>query len=105
MLKNFTKDIGSLLRYGKTHFINLEKMHDPENTFVLPMFMKPGRTHFMLRTPEDSMIKAKKQNRQRYRILPYQIPEDVQYRFYYNRHIIPFREERVPGCKYSIVSL
>ena len=57
MLKNFTKDKDNLLRYGKTHFINLEKMKDPENTYVLPMFIKPGRTHFMLRTPEDSVIK------------------------------------------------
>ena len=39
------------LRYGKILKINKDKLKDLENSFILPVFIKPGRTHFMLRTP------------------------------------------------------
>lgn len=45
------KDPRKYIRYGHPLFINKEKVVDPENTFILPMFIKPGRTHFILRTP------------------------------------------------------
>ena len=99
-MDGFSKDSArKFLRYGKTHFINLDKMKDPENTFVLPLLIKPGRAHFVLRTPEDKVMKTKRDEKKRYRVLPYQLDSDVQFRFYYNRHIIPVREEKVPGCK------
>ena len=41
----------SMCRFGKSMLINIEKVTDPNNTFVLPIFIKPGRTHFLLRTP------------------------------------------------------
>ena len=88
------------VRYGQPLFINKEKVVDPANTFILPMFIKPGRTHFMLRTPMNANIKARVDNGARVRILNYQTRADVQFRFYYNRHIVPSRQEKVPGCKY-----
>lgn len=95
------ESIHKFIRYRNTMFINLEKVKDPENTFILPIFIKPGRTHFMLRTPLDSKIKSRVESNQRVRILTYQTAKDVQFRFYYNRHIVPFREEKIPACKYS----
>lgn len=59
------------LRYGKTLYINHEKVVNPGNTFVLPIFIKPGRTHFMLRTPIDHKIKKKVDAGGRVRILNY----------------------------------
>ena len=87
------------MRYGKPLYINKDKITDPENTFVLPIFVKPGRTHFMLRTPVDRKIEAKMADGGRVRILNYQKEDDVQFRFYYNRHIVPMRAEKVPGFR------
>ena len=61
--------------------------------------MKPGRTHFMLRAPEDPRVIARMARGARVRILNYQTKADAQFRFYYNRHVVPYRTERVPGCK------
>lgn len=85
------------IRYGKPLFINLEKVKKPDETFVLPIFIKPGRTHFMLRTSIDHKIKNKVEAGGRVRVLDYQLRSDVHFKFYYNRHIIPHREEKVPG--------
>ena len=101
LLKSFnsedTAKCGRFLRYGKSLFINHEKVTDPESTYVLPIFIKPGRTHFMLRTPIDRKIKKKVDAGGRVRILDYQTRNDVHFKFYYNRHIVPHREEKVPG--------
>ena len=59
------------MRYGEPLYINKEKITDPDNTFVLPIFVKPGRTHFMLRTPIDRKIAAKVANGDRVRVLNY----------------------------------
>ena len=40
-------------------FINRDNVSDPVNTFVLPLFVKPGRTHFVLRTPIDKATKER----------------------------------------------
>ena len=48
-----------MCRFGKSMLINIEKVTDPNNTFVLPIFIKPGRTHFLLRTPQDERMKAR----------------------------------------------
>ena len=88
-----------LVRYGKVLYLNFSQIRDPANTFVLPLFIKPGSTHFMLRAPEDPRIKARMARGARVRILNYQTKADAHFRFYYNRHVVPFRAERVPGCK------
>ena len=51
----------------------------------------------MLRTPIDQKIKNKVDAGGRIRILDYQTRGDVHFKFYYNRHIIPHRVEKVPG--------
>lgn len=57
MLENITPaSIKRFLRYGKPLLINFEKMRDPINTFVLPIFIQPGRTHFFLRTAADELV-------------------------------------------------
>ena len=86
--------VRQFLRYGKPFFINFEKVRDPQNTFVLPIFIRPGRTHLMLRTPMDHDVKARVDHGVKVRILNYQKQSDVHFRFYYNRHIVPHREER-----------
>ena len=85
------ESIRKYIRYRNSFFINLEKMKDPETTYILPIFIQPGRTHFMLRTPIDRKIKSRVENKQRVRIMNYQKIEDVHFRFYYNRHIVPVR--------------
>ena len=99
-LANFSKEsVLKFIRYRNSFFINLEKMKDPENTYVLPIFFKPGRTHFMIRTPIDRKIKSRVDKKLRVRIFNYQKLDDVHFRFYYNRHIVPVREEKIPACK------
>lgn len=87
------------LRYGKILHINQKHVKDPRNTFVLPTFIKPGRAHFMLRTPQDLKVKERIKGGKTVRCLPYQKQEDAHFKFYYNRHIVAPREERVPACK------
>ncbi len=87
------------LRYGKILKINKDKLTDLENSFILPVFIKPGRTHFMLRTPEDKKIKQRIEDGHKVRCLPYQRQEDARFKFFYNRHIVAPREEKVPLCK------
>lgn len=59
------------LRYGKILKINKDKLKDMENSFILPVFIKPGRTHFMLRTPEDPKVKQRVDDGHKVRCLPY----------------------------------
>ena len=87
------------LRYGKVLKINADKMTDPERTFILPIFIKPGRTHFILRAQADKRMKDKMDRGARVRIKNYQRREDAHFNFYYNRHIVDYRIERVPVCK------
>lgn len=62
-LENFDMNmVCKILRYGKPFFINFEQMRDPMNTYVLPIFIKPGRTHFMLRTAMDQQVKQRVDN-------------------------------------------
>ena len=35
----------------RQNLINEDKVSDPRNTFVLLLFVKPGRTHLILRAP------------------------------------------------------
>ena len=101
---DFAKTRHEYTRYGKPLLINREKVTDPMNTFVLPIFIKPGRTHFIMRTPADLRVKAKVASGKRVRIMSYQNRKDVHFRFYYNRHIVPVRQEKVPGCKYHSIA-
>ena len=87
------------LRYGVVKRINYEFNSDPMSTFALPIFIKPGRTHFIIRTPEDQHIKSRMKKGHRVKMMSYHTKDDVPFKFYYNRHIIPMREEKVPGCK------
>lgn len=101
-LENLTPStIKGFIRYGKPLLINFEKIRDPANTFVLPLFIKPGRIHFFLRTEADPRVQRKvEKGSKALRMLTYQNREDAHFRFYYNRHIVANREEKVPGCKY-----
>ena len=76
-------------------------MTDPDKTFILPIFIKPGRTHFILRTQSDARIKDKIDKGGRVRIKNYQRREDAHFSFYYNRHIVLPRAEKVPACKFG----
>ena len=51
--------------------MNDDKMIDPEKTFILPIFIKPGRTHFILRTQQDARMKDRIEKGARVRIKNY----------------------------------
>ena len=53
----------------------------------------------------DQDVKARVDQGFKVRLLNYQKPGDVHFRFYYNRHIVPHREEKVPKCKLPFVLL
>ena len=101
IMDDMEKFMTGKLRYREFKTMNMEKIHDPNNTFVLPIFLKPGRTHFMLRTPADKRRQDRASSGASMKLMHYQKQKDAFFRFYYNRHIIPLREEKVPGCKCS----
>lgn len=41
------------LGFDRQNLLNVEKSTDLRKTFILPIFIPPGRTHFILRTPQD----------------------------------------------------
>ena len=79
------------LAFKRPNLINYELMLNPEQTYVLPIFIKPGQTHFFVRdvSLHDSLRVF---NRRDNNI-------DVGHRFYYFRRVIDIREEPVPTCK------
>ena len=91
------------LVFKHPHLINYELMSDPEHTYVLPIFIRPGRTHLFIRDAYDLNYNTDIFNRRRGDsgglISKQDSTGDVKnrgYRFYYSRHIVPVREEPIP---------
>ena len=59
VMENLDSFVNSRLRFRTVRLINAEKVTDVTNTFVLPIFFKPGRTHFMMRTQLDMAVMQK----------------------------------------------
>ena len=52
LLEARVKIMENKLGISRQNLINEEKVSDPRNTFVLLMFVKPGRTHLFIRAPQ-----------------------------------------------------
>ena len=48
-LRGHLQTLKAKLAFKKPNLINYEFMEDPSNIFVLPIFIKPGRTHMFVR--------------------------------------------------------
>ena len=60
-------------RYKRPFLMNQGLVHlDPENTFVLPLLLKPGKNNFFIFTDDGK-------------------------KSFYNRHLVPVRKEYVPA--------
>lgn len=70
-------------------------MTSPGQTYVLPIFLPPIQIDWLIRTPAD--LHAEYDIRtESIKIEDYQTIQDVKFRFYYNRHVINLREEKIP---------
>ena len=106
MIKTATEIIYRNLRYKKPKLIDLEYVlkGDFENVWVLPIFLPSGKNEWMIRSHANQEISdhVHRYGRETVQLLDYQIPEDAEFKYYYNRSIIGIREESVPKCKYPI---
>jgi hypothetical protein len=91
LLRNWTVKVKGSLRYKKPFFINMGKVIDPENTYVLPIFLKPGRNHFFIRGIKQDSVTIN--------TCSSGFIDD--YPVYYNRHTIEARDQPIPPCKFS----
>ena len=55
LIDDFKNIIETKLRYQDKKLINYDDLenHDLYNTYVLPIFLRPGRTHFFIRDAYD----------------------------------------------------
>ena len=95
LVNDFMTVIKKRLRYKNPKLINFDKLDDLYNTYVLPIFLQPGKTHFFIRNAYDSSANQQYKFGLR-KLLPYQEVADVGYRWYYNTHICEVREEEIP---------
>ena len=67
--------------YKQPNLINYSLLEDPKQTYVLPIFIRPGRTHFFIREPlEDFNPILTKQK----------------FVYHYSRHVVQARLEEIP---------
>ena len=90
------------LAFKRPHLVNYELMFDADRSYVLPIFIRPGRTHFFVRDAFDINYSTDIIHRRRLSAqsnLPSEnnsTDANQGYRFYYSRHTIPVREEPIP---------
>ena len=82
LLRNWTAKVKGSLRYKKPCFVNMGKVIDPESTYVLPIFLKPGRNHFFIRGTRQDQVTNNTCSSGFIDDFP----------VYYNRHTIDVRE-------------
>lgn len=68
-----------------------------EDTWVLPIFIKPGKNDFLIRTPKDTAVASRMERGDHVALLDYQTREDAAFKFEYHRKVIAIREESVPN--------
>ena len=69
--------------------INYEMATNPEQTYIVPLLIKPGTTHFFVRDAARQSLLS----------LNEPILTEKDFRFYYNRQVIQISDEPVPECK------
>lgn len=71
LVKKWEEKVIKVSQQERPFLINMTKVIDPIRSFILPVFLKPGRCHMVIRTPSET---------------------DGHYKWFYNRHIIDVRE-------------
>jgi len=54
LLANWRDRIRKTVWFKKPYLINMHKVLYPEKTYFLPIFLKPGRNHFLIRGPRNT---------------------------------------------------
>ena len=103
MVKKAPEIILRHCRYTTPKLISLEHVlkGDFEDVWVTAMLLPSGKNEWLIRSSKDPEISRhiKKYGRDGVKLLDYQIPEDAEFKYYYNRSVIDLREDRVPLCK------
>ena len=85
----------------KPHLINYDLVEDPLKTYILPLYAKPGSTHFFVKeasfaaqtvTTHNSRLQVNSRLSQ----IGTRLVKD---KFYYSRHVIEARNYPVPAGK------
>lgn len=105
IIKNTPDIIKRILRYKRPNVLNLDQVvaGDFLDVYVLPIFLHPGSNEWVIRAPENTAVAShiKQHGRGSVKLLDYQTHEDAEFKFYYNRTVVPIRQERIPFCKSS----
>ena len=95
LYKRHKEILKKALVYKKPNLINYELIDNLDNAYVLPIFIRPGRTHFFVRDVFNVNFASDLYHR-RLENMKGKPPKDSGYRYYYSRHIISIREETIP---------
>lgn len=98
LFTNHKQILRSKLPFKKPQLINYELIADPENTWVLPIFLRPGRAHMFVKDAQKNQLLSMGSLRKR---RPDFSIQDLTLDYYYSRHIIEIREEPIPKSKSS----
>jgi len=84
--------IKRILRYKRPHILNLDQVVNGDflDVYVLPIFLHPGSNEWIIRANKDKSIAEhiKKHGRGSVKLLDYQINDDAEFKFYYNRSVV-----------------
>ena len=101
VLKSHLQIFKQRLKFKQPNLLNYELLMDLQETFILPMMIKPGRSHFFIRdydkfdedmSSSDSFTEEESKAGQ----------DPLAKKFYYSRHVIPVREEQLPKIAKSM---
>ena len=95
---NSSKIVKEHLRYKKPNLINFDKISGclKADMWVQPIFLKPGKCDFLIRTPKDKQKALDIEKGRRVKLSEYNTPIDGAYDFHYKRHIVKLRQEKIP---------
>ena len=94
ILENWMEEIRLKQKFKKPYLINFRKVLNPKTTFVLPIFLRLGRNHFIIRGCPRSNSSLNGTTATIVDGFP----------VYYNRHIIDVRSESIPLFAKTLVS-
>ena len=96
MLRSHLQIFKSKLKFKQPNLLNYELLMDLHETFILPIMIKPGRSHFFIRDYDkfDEDMSSSESFTEEEESKAGQDP--LAKKFYYSRHVIPVREEQLP---------
>lgn len=91
-LSNGQRIVQDHMKFKRPNLINFDKLAtEYEKMWVCPMFLRPGKNDFIIRSPHDPEVQAKIEDGEFLDFNDYSIEEDAAFRFYYKRRIIDVR--------------